>query len=102
MDILARIKRALIEGHCKFSRKALDEMDADDLDKRDVLESILSAVAIHKTLRSTSPLRARAGERLYVIISTNLSGLPIYTKGKFTTEQGHGVFYVLISSKKAQ
>jgi hypothetical protein len=102
MDILARIKRALIEGHCKFSRKALDEMEAEDLSERDVIESILSAVAIHKTIRSRSPLRVRSGERLYVIISTNLSGLPLYTKGKLIREAGHGVFYVLISSKKAQ
>jgi len=102
MDILARIKRTVIEGRCKFSRKALDEMDAEDIDKRDVLESILSAVAVHKTIRSKSPLRGGSHERLYVIISTNLSGLPIYTKGKLTTEEGRGIFYVLISSKKAQ
>ena len=76
-------------------------MDADRITKEDVAESILNAVAIYKTLRSRSPLRTHARERLYVIQSTNLDGLAIYTKGKLVTEAGTDTYYFLVSSKRA-
>jgi hypothetical protein len=47
-----------------------------------VAESILNAVAIYKKLRSHSASRTQSREYLYVIQSTNLDGLMIYTKGK--------------------
>ena len=47
-DVLVRIKRAVLAGRYAFSEKARTEMD--------VVESILNAVAIYKTLRSRSPL----------------------------------------------
>jgi len=67
----------------------------------DVVESILTAVAIYKKIRSRSPFRLRSVEYLYVIQSTNLDGLPIYSKGKLVREAGSEVFYFLISSKRA-
>ena len=76
-------------------------MEADSLSELDVAESILSAVAISKVLRSTSIRRTRSGERLYVIQSTNLNGLLIYTKGKLVSEVEVDTYYFLISSKKA-
>lgn len=48
----------------------------------DVIESIINAVAIYKKIRSPSEFRKQAKEYLYVISSTNLNGMPIYTKGK--------------------
>jgi len=66
-----------------------------------VVEAILNAVAIYKTIRSRSPRRGRPGERLYVIQSTNLSGVVIYTKGKFRREDGQEMYYLLISSKRS-
>ena len=76
-------------------------MDADAITARDVVESIVNAVAIYKTLRSKSPYRGRAREYLYVIQSTNLDGLAIYSKGKLVAEAGEDTYYFLISSKKA-
>ena len=38
---------------------------------------------------------------LYIIISPTLTGVLIYTKGKLVTENGHDVFYFLISCKRA-
>ena len=81
-DILVRIKRAVLAGHYGFSEKARMEMKMDGLSELDVAESILDAVAIYKRIRSTSPFREQKREYLYVIQSTNLAGLPIYTKGK--------------------
>ena len=81
-DFLVRIKRAVLAGHVAFSDKARTEMKIDGLTELDVAESILNAVAIYKRIRSTSPYRERQREYLYVIQSTTLSGLPIYTKGK--------------------
>ena len=102
MSILVRIKRAVLAGHYRFSAKALAEMDADGLTELDVAESILNAVAIYKSLRSTSPRRAARRQRLYVIVSPNLQGLPIYTKGKLVSEAGVETYYFLVSSKRAQ
>lgn len=78
------------------------ELDADGLTELDAIESILNAVAIYKKLRSTSPRRKQAKEYLYVIQSTNLDGLVIYTKGKLVSVDGQDKFYFLISSKRAQ
>jgi len=76
-------------------------MEADGLTELDVVESILNAVAIYKTIRSTSPYRRRTKEHLYIIQSPNLDGLAIYTKGKFVSQAGVETYYFLISSKRA-
>ena len=62
IDILVRIKRAVIAGHYAFSEKARQEMEADGLTELDVAESILNAVAIYKKLRSQSPFRKQSRE----------------------------------------
>lgn len=100
-DILVRIKRAVLAGRYAFSEKARTEMEADGLTELDVAESILNAVAIYKTIRSTSPFRRDMKERLYIIQSTNLNGLPIYTKGKLVSASGTETYYFLVSSKRA-
>ncbi|MCP4370173.1 MAG: hypothetical protein GY797_18970 [Deltaproteobacteria bacterium] len=67
----------------------------------DVAESILNAVAIYKRIRSKSPLRKEKREYLYIIQSTNLEGLMIYTKGKLVRDAEEETYYFLISSKRA-
>ena len=101
-DMLTRIKRSVISGRYVFSEKARVEMESDAITEMDVAESIVNAVAIYKTIRSRSAYRKNKRETLYVIQSTNLDGLPIYTKGKLVKEAGQDVFYFLISSKRAQ
>ncbi|VUZ83669.1 hypothetical protein MELA_00022 [Candidatus Methylomirabilis lanthanidiphila] len=76
-------------------------MEADGLTELDVAESIVNAVAIYKRLRSRSPRRASPSEYLYVIQSTSLEGIIVYSKGKLIREQGEDHFYFLISSKRA-
>lgn len=98
--ILIRIKRAVLAGRYAFSEKARTEMEIDGITEMDVAESILSAVAIYKIIRSRSPYRRGRRENLYVIQSTNLEGLPIYSKGKLMKEKGQDVYYFLISSKR--
>jgi len=100
-DILVRIKRAVLAGRYAFSEKARLEMEADGITELDVAESILNAVAIYKRIRSQSPLRQHNKEYLYVIQSTNLEGLPVYSKGKLVKESGEETYYFLISSKRA-
>jgi len=101
MDVLIRIKRAVLAGRYAFSEKARIEMETDDLTELDVAESVLNAVAIYKRLRSSSPSRRRRREYLYVIQSTNLDGLVIYTKGKLVQEAEIDTYYFLVSSKRA-
>jgi hypothetical protein len=98
-DVLTRIKRAVLDGRYRFTDKAEAELEADGLRERDAIESIMNAVAIYKTIRSRSPHRKRPGEKLYVIQSTNLEGVVIYTKGTFRGAGEHETYYLLISSK---
>lgn len=100
-NILVRIKRAVLSGRYAFSEKARLEMETDGIAELDVAESILNAVAIYKRIRSRSPLHKEKKEYLYIIQSTNLEGLMIYTKGKLVRESGEETYYFLISSKKA-
>jgi hypothetical protein len=99
-DILVRIKRAVLAGRYAFSEKARLEMEIDGLEEMDIAESILNAVAIYKKIRSTNPSRTKAREYLYIIQSTNLDGIAIYTKGKLVREAGEEVYYFLVSSKR--
>jgi hypothetical protein len=101
MDILMRIKWAVLTGRYRFTNKARIEMKIDDLTELDVAESILNARDIYKKLRSTSPSRTKRREYLYVIRGTNLDGLVIYTKGKFAEAEGTETYYFLVSSKRA-
>ena len=100
-DTLVRIKRAILAGYYAFSEKASLELEADGLTELDIVESIVNAVAIYKTIRSTSPYRKQTREYLHIIQSTNLEGVMIYSKGKLVQEAGIETYYFLISSKKA-
>ena len=101
MDVLIRIKRAVLAGRYVFSEKARIEMETDDLTEVDIVESILNADSIYKRLRSTNPSRKRRREYLYVIQSTNLDGLVIYTKGKLVEATEVETYYFLVSAKQA-
>ena len=76
-------------------------MESDGLTELDVAESVLNAVAVYKKIRSRSPLKTKAREYLYVIQSTNLDGIMIYTKGKLVSDVETETYYFLVSSKKA-
>lgn len=101
MNVLTRIKRAVLARRYVFSEKARIEMETDDLTELDIVESILNADAIYKRLRSISPSRQGRREYLYVIQSTNLDGLMIYTKGKLVEAAGVETYYFLVSAKEA-
>jgi len=101
MDVLVRIKRLVIARRVEFTMKAEIERLRDGLSVEDILESIVNANAVKKILRSRSPARAEAGERLYIIESPNFSGMWVYTKGTIRRKGGQEVFYVFVSSKLA-
>jgi len=101
MDALLRIKRLVLRGDVRFTEKARDEMDRDGLRTSDVIESIVNAQTIGKTLRSRSRSRRHAGEMLYVIKSFSYDGTLIYTKGTIVREEDRETFYVFVSAKVA-
>ena len=76
-------------------------MERDHLTAEDVLEAVVNAQAISKTLRSRSPSRRHPGEKLYVIKSFNYDGTLIYTKGAIVREDDQETFYIFVSSKRA-
>jgi hypothetical protein len=99
-QILIRIKRAVIAGNVLFTEKATEERESDSLSEGDVIESIVTATAIYKTIRSTHP-SGRGREYLHIIKSTNLTGCLIYSKRKLVVQGGIDTYYVLISAKRA-
>jgi hypothetical protein len=102
MELLVRIKRAVLSGHVNFTRKATEERRNDDLTEEDVRESIINATAIYKSIKSTSVGRGHSREMLHIIYGTTYNGVVIYTKGKLVVERGVETFYVLVSSKRSE
>lgn len=101
MDLLVRIKRLAVARRVFFTIKATEERQRDDLTVVDVLEPLVNANAIKKTLRSRSLSRTRLGESLYVIESPTFTGVWIYTQGTIRRRHGKETFYVLVSAKLA-
>lgn len=81
-----------------MTRKAEEEMNLDELTEDEVIESIVNAPRIEKTLRSSAAGRP---ERLYVLKGKTFGNLLVYTKGKIVRDAGEEMFYILISSKRA-
>jgi hypothetical protein len=102
MDRLVRIKRLVVARQVEFTAKAIEGRLRDGLSVEDVLESIVNANAIKKTLRSRSDARQRRHELLYVIESPSYDGIWIYTKGTIRRKAGKEIFYVFVSAKLAE
>jgi hypothetical protein len=100
VDALIKIKRLAIARKLRFTFKADTERIRDGLSVEDIVESLVSASVINKTLRSRSPSRLLPRERLYVIISSTYDGTLVYTKGTIRKVQGLEEYYLLISAKK--
>jgi len=98
---LARIKRLILLGQYRFTRKAELERLRDGLLQTDVLEAIISAPGIKKIVRSTSPFRVGRRETLYIIEGFTFDGLSIYTKGVIRREFGEETLYILVSAKRS-
>jgi hypothetical protein len=101
LSLLLRIKRCCLTGRIVFTEKAEDERVTSSLSRQDVIESIVNAAGIYKTIRSTSAGRAMRHERLYVIVGVTHEGILVYTKGTLRTSQGEDRFYVLVSAKRS-
>ncbi len=101
MEVLLQIKRLVLRGQVRFTEKARVEMERDGLRSSDVIESIVNAQTIDKTLRSRSRARRHGGEKLYVIKSFSYDGTLIYTKGAIVREKSRAVFYIFVSAKIA-
>jgi hypothetical protein len=98
---LLRIKRCCLIGRLVFTAKADAERVASALTEDDVVESIVNAPAIYKTLRSRSTHRAGRDDRLYVIVGLTHDALLVYTKGILRRRGGEDYFYVLVSAKRS-
>lgn len=101
MDTLLRIKRLVLGGWIRFTEKARGEMEADGLSAANVVESIVNAQGLAKTVRSRSRSTRYAGEKLYIIKSFSYDGTLIYTKGTIVRQEDREVFYVFVSAKIA-
>ena len=102
MDLLVRIKRAVLAGQVVFTHKAVEERTNAGLTEQEVRESIVNASAIYKSIRSTSGQRGQSRELLHVIYGTTFTGIVVYTKGKLLVERGVETYYVLISAKRSE
>jgi hypothetical protein len=100
VDILAKIKRLVLARRIVFTRKAEDEMYLDNLSEDEVIEAIVRAPRINKTLRSASEYGNGKREKLYIIKGLTFSNVAVYTKGKIHRDSDQETFYILISSKR--
>jgi hypothetical protein len=101
MDILNHIKQLVLRRQVIITVKAELEMLVDELTEDEVFESIINATRIEKTIRSTSPQRGKAREKLYVIKGRTYANIEVYTKGKLIKDHELETFYVMISSKRS-
>ncbi|GMV19577.1 MAG: hypothetical protein AMXMBFR56_78010 [Polyangiaceae bacterium] len=101
MSPLLRIKRCCLTGRVVFTDKADTERVAGGLSHADVIEAIVNAPAVYKTLRSRASVRRRRSEKLYVIIGITHEGIHVNTKGALRTVEGEDVFYLLVSAKRS-
>ena len=104
MDLLVRIRRAVLAGRVVFTRKATEERENDGLAEEEVRESIVNASAIYKSIRSHRKRQTkgtRPAEMLHVIYGTTFTGIVVYTKGKLLVERGVETYYVLISARRS-
>jgi hypothetical protein len=100
VDTLAKIKRLAIARQLRFTFKADTERIRDSLSVEDIVESLVNAPVINKTLRSRSPHRLLPREKLYVILSSTYDGTLVYTKGTIRKTQDVEEYCLLISAKK--
>ncbi len=100
--ILRKIKRCCIQGRVRFTFKAECEMLANRLTRTDVLEAILNAPGIYKALASRHPLHPGRHSKLYVIMGFTYDNILVYTKGRLLKQEGEDVYYILVSSKRAE
>lgn len=98
-SVLDRIRELVRRGRIAFSRKAEREMDRDNLETLDVVESVLNADGIMKVVRSRSEARKKRREMLYVIHAPSGDGTWIYTKGTIRGTGEAATYYFFISSK---
>jgi hypothetical protein len=101
MSPLLRIKWCCLNERLVFTAKADVERVAGGLARGDVIEAIVNAPAIYKTLRSRSSHRGSRAERLYVIVGFSHDGLLVYTKGALRRFEGEDFFYLLVSAKRS-
>ena len=101
MSPLFRIKHCCLTGRVVFTEKADGERLADGLDREHVIEAIVNAPAIYKTLRSTSIRAGRSHEKLYVIVGVTHDAILVYTKGALRRFAGEDYFYLLVSAKRS-
>ena len=101
MSPLLRIKRCCLTGRVVFSDRADAERVSCHLSLEDVLEAVVNAPAIYKTLRSRSTRRTAQKERLYVIVGFTHEGIFVYTKGALRRFAGEDWFYLLVSAKRS-
>lgn len=59
-DVLKRIKGLLLSGRYFFTDKATVERERDGLSEEDVVEAIINAQSIQKTINSQSPIEKRS------------------------------------------
>ena len=56
---LAKIKRLILQKQVRFTNKARMEMLSNNLEELDILESIMNADKLDKTINSQNPLTER-------------------------------------------
>jgi hypothetical protein len=98
---LLRIKRCCLFGRVVFTEKAEDEHLASGLTRDHILEAVINAPALYKTLRSRASGRWARRETLYIVVGITHEGILVYTKGALRRFSGQDYFYLFVSAKRS-
>lgn len=98
--MLFRIRRLILKGQYLFTEKADTEILLSSITREDVLEAIMNARQVDKTMRTTSFGKTHKNEKVYVIRGFTYNNILIYTKGTIKIVDGKEVLYRLISAKR--
>lgn len=98
MDTLSRIKQLALHRQIRLTEKEQLEVWRDGLVEDDLIESIVNAPRIDKTIRSRHPITG-VPEKLYILKGRTFSGQLIYTKGTIRRDEDRDIWYVLVSGK---
>ena len=86
LELLARIKRLVLANRYRLTEKTTIQRESGGLSEEDVLESIMNAQRIYKTINSTGSQKKAKREKLYVIFSFTYDDILVYTKSRITNE----------------
>jgi hypothetical protein len=98
MDLLRRIKSLIVHRHYRYTVKAADKLETDDLEEEDVFESIRQRRADQQNpaIDKTTGRKALCHRKHQLQRDAHLQ------QGAIRREAGEEVYYIFVSAKRSK